>query len=398
MHRRTNLLAALAIAAIVGSACSSAASTAAPSSAAATATEAPSTAATPAASQAATASAATALEAFQLDLPPGKGDVLVDTAKYSKPGPYRVCFSNGFSGNSWRAMMLQSLKNYADKHKDLISDLIIVDGQGDVNKQVSDIESCIAQKVDAIMLIANSGTAVAPVMKKAMDAGIVVVPFNLMVEGKDYTAYNGTDDCQRGTLAGKWLVEKLGPAGGGIIALGGIPGNSSTAAAWECTQKEFVGTAVKVLAYKDANWQEDNAKVVCTDLLTAQPQIDAVWSDGGQDTTGCLKAFVAANRPLVPSTGDDYNGLFKLYLANKDANPKFDIFTLSQPTYESKLALNQILAILTGNKEVYKTWLFAGGEITGANAAEKVKADLPDSVFVDNDLTDAQLKQIFAGQ
>jgi len=333
-----------------------------------------------------------------MDLPPGKGDIKVDTSKLAKPGPYRICFSNGFSGNSWRAMMLQSLKNYADAHKDLIKELIIVDGQGDVNKQVSDIESCIAQKVDAIMLIANSGTAVAPVIKKAVDAGIPIVPFNLMVDGKDYTAYTGTDDCARGTAAGKWLVDKLGTAGGGIIALGGIPGNSSTAAAWTCAQKEFTGTAVKVLAYKDANWQEDNAKVVCTDLLTAYPQIDGIWSDGSQDTTGCLKAFVAANRPLVPSTGDDYNGLFKLYLAQKANNPKFDVFTLSQPTYESKLALEIIFAILTGSDQVYQNYLFAGGEITGANAAEKVKANLPDSVFVDNDLTDAQLNQIFAGQ
>jgi len=85
-------------------------------------------------------------------------------------------------------------------------------------------------------------------------------------------------------------------------------------------------------------------------------------------------------------------------LANKAANPKLDIFTLSQPTYESKLALELVFAILTGSDQVYHNYLFAGGEITGANAAEKVKADLPDSVFVDNDLSDAQLKQIFSGQ
>lgn len=392
MKRKTSHLAVIAAVAIAVSACGGGGSpTAAP-------TASPTAAASADATSEATPGASQAIAPFALDLPPGKGDVKVDTAKYAKPGPYRICFSNGFSGNSWRAMMLQSLKNYAEKNKDLIAELIIVDGQGDVTKQVSDIESCIAQKVDAIMLIANSGTAVAPVIKKAADAGIVVVPFNLSVDGKDYTAYNGTDDCARGTAAGKWLVDKLGATGGGIIALGGIPGNSSTAAAWTCAQKEFEGTTVKVLAYKDANWQEDTAKVVCTDLLTAYPQIDGIWSDGSQDTTGCLKAFVAANRPLVPSTGDDYNGLFKLYLANKDANPKFDIFTLSQPTYESRLALNQILAILTGNPDVYQTYLFAGGEITGATAAQFAKPDLPDSVFVDNDLTDAQLNEIFAGQ
>lgn len=386
-------LAALAAAAVlVVGACSSGAATSS-----APATSAASAAPTTAASVVASAAASTgALVPFQMDLPPGKGDVLVDTTKYAKPGPYRICFSNGFSGNSWRAMMLQSLKNFADAHKDMIKDLIIVDGQGDVNKQVSDIESCIAQKVDAIMMIANSGTAVAPVIKKAADAGIVVAPFNLMVDGQDYTVYNGTDDCARGTQAGEWLNSKL-PDGGGIIALGGIPGNSSTAAAWKCAQ-DALNKNIKLLAYKDANWQEDNAKVVCTDLLTAYPQIDGIWSDGGQDTTGCLKAFVAAGRALPPSTGDDYNGLLKIYLANKGSNPKFDIFTLSQPTYESKLSMMQVLATLTGNTSVYKTWLFAGGKITGDDASKFVKQDLPDSVFVDNDLTDAQLKQIFAGQ
>jgi ABC-type sugar transport system substrate-binding protein len=175
---RNRLVAVVAAAAIVAGACSSS-----------TATSAPTAAPTTAATVVATAAASTgALTPFKMDLLPGKGDVLVDTSKYAKPGPYKICFSNGFSGNSWRAMMLQSLKNFADAHKDLISDLIIVDGQNDINKQISDIESCIAQKVDAIMMIANSGTAVAPVIKKAADAGIVVAPFNLSVDGQDYTA------------------------------------------------------------------------------------------------------------------------------------------------------------------------------------------------------------------
>lgn len=381
MQRKNSLLAVVAIAAVAMSACGTSASQA-PS------TEAP---ATSASSQSSGPSQA----GFQLELPTGTATGTVDTSKYAKPGPYRICFSNGFSGNSWRAMMLESLKNYAAQHQDLIKDLIIVDGQGDVNKQVSDIESCIAQKVDAIMLIANSGTAVAPAVAKAVAAGIPVVPFNLGVDGNDWTTYLGTDACQKGTLMAKWLVEKLGANGGGIISLGGIPGNSYTSTAWGCAQKQFEGTAVKVLAYKDANWQEDNAKVVCTDLLTAYSQIDGIWADGGQDTTGCLKAFVAAGRAPVPSTGDDYNGLFKLYLANKDQSPNFDIYTLSEPTYESKLALQLVFAILTGAPDVPHQYLFTGEPITGENAAQAVKPNLPDAVFVDNDLTDEQLQVIF---
>src|SRR5215475_12744506 len=63
---------------------------------------------------------------------------IVSGAKYKKNGPFRIGFSNGFSGNTLRTECLYALKKEAAQHKD-ISDLIIVDGQGDIAKQVNDI-------------------------------------------------------------------------------------------------------------------------------------------------------------------------------------------------------------------------------------------------------------------
>ena len=73
-----------------------------------------------------------------------------------------------------------------------------------------------------------------------------------------------------------------------------------------------------MLAFRDTNWEEDRAKIVMADLIAAYPQIDGVWCDGGQVATGAMKALLAANRPLVPVTGDDYNGILKLYDQYKD--------------------------------------------------------------------------------
>lgn len=338
----------------------------------------------------------TGVEPFVVDLGDGSGEGMVDTAAFAKEPPYRIGFSNGFSGNSWRAMMLTSLENEADLHPDLIEELIVVDGQGDINKQVSDIESLIAQEVDAIMIIPNSGEAVAPVVRQAVEAGIVVVPFNLPVEDAEPTAYLGTDACDKGRRIAEWLRDQLGGEGG-VIALGGIPGNSYTATAWGCGEPVFLDAGMEVLSYRDAEWQEDVARVVCTDLLTALPQIDGIWSDGGQDASGCLKAFEAAGRELPPVTGDDYNGLLKLYLDNRDENPNLDFGILSEPTYESKLALRMVLGILTGG-EVPQTWTLAPPLLTGADAETYVKPDLPDAVFFDNDLSDEELAELFAGQ
>ena len=85
----------------------------------------------------------------------------VSASKLKKKGPFRVGFSNGFSGNTWRTECLFSVKKEASQHK-VLTDLIIVDGQGDISKQVNDIENLVSQNVDAILCIPNSGSAVAP--------------------------------------------------------------------------------------------------------------------------------------------------------------------------------------------------------------------------------------------
>ncbi len=310
-----------------------------------------------------------------------------------KKGPWRIGFSNGFSGNSWRAMCLAALKQEAAAHKAQIADLIIVDGQGDITKQVNDIEGLINQQVDAILCIPNSGSAVANVLRDATKEGIVTVPFNLPVDGEAWTTYAGTDPTNKGMALGQWLAKALGGKGK-IVGLGGLPGNSYTAACWAGTKEAFKGTDIEVLAMKDAFWEEDRAKVVMADLIAAYPQIDGIWCDGAQDATGACKALLAANRPLVPVTGDDYNGLLKLYAADKASQPKFDFGLMSEPTWESVIALRAALTLLGGGS-VAKRQIIQPGFITPANYRQYIKADMPDGVFVDTNLDDATLKRIF---
>jgi ribose transport system substrate-binding protein len=320
-----------------------------------------------------------------------KGGPTVQGTK--KNGPYRIGFSNGFSGNSWRAMCIRALQLEAAQHKD-IGDLIIVDGQGDITKQVNDIESLASQQVDAILCIANSGTAVVPALKAATGDGIVTVPFNLPVDGEAYTAYCGTDPSKKGKSSGTWLRNALGGKGK-IVALGGIPGNSYTAAGWKGAQEAFAGSSIEVLAFKDTDWSEDKAKVVMSDLIAAYPEIDGIWADGGQVTAGASKALLAAGRPLVPVTGDDYNGLLKLYDAQKDKQPKFDIGLISEPTWESVVALRMALSVLRG-ESIPKQWIITPKLITKDNYKKYMRPDLADGVFTDTNLSDEELKKIFS--
>lgn len=333
-------------------------------------------------------------------LKPALADVIAEATKTAKgpiisglgkAGPYRIGFSNGFSGNSWRAMCLAQLKIEAAKHKD-ISDFIVVDGQNDITKQVNDIESLANQEVDAILTIANSATAVVPALMQAKRAGIVIAPFNLPIKGDQYDAYTGTDPALKGASSGKWLSDRLGGKGK-IVGLGGIPGNSYTAAGWAGAQRAFAD-GIEVLAFRDTDWSEDKAKVVMSDLIAAYPEIDGIWTDGGQVAAGASKALLAADRLLVPVTGDDYNGLLKLYDSEHEKQPNFDIGVISEPTWEGVVALRMVLNLLKGGKQ-HRDLIITPQLITKDNYKHFIRPNLPDGVYCDTDLSDAELRKIF---
>lgn len=316
------------------------------------------------------------------------GDMVTGTAK---PGPYRIAFSNGFSGNSWRAMAIAALEAEAAA-TDSIDEFVVVDGQGDINKQVNDIETLINQQYDAILVIANSGAAVAPIIRDATQEGIVTAPFNLPVDGEDWSTYVGTDPQKKGAALGKWLSDALGGSGK-IVALGGIPGNSYTAAGWAGAQEAFA-PGIEVLAFRDAHWEEDRAKVIMADLIAAYPEIDGIWCDGAQVGAGATKALLDAGRPLVPVTGDDYNGMLKLYHEHKAAHPGFDIGLMSEPTWQGIFAMRAAVTLLEGG-EVPKQQILTPQIITSENYEEFIRPDLPDGVFTDTSLSDDELRRIF---
>lgn len=310
----------------------------------------------------------------------------------AKKSPFRIGFANGFAGNSWRAMCVRAIELEAKKHKD-IAELIILDGQGDITKQVNDIESLISQEVDAIMVIANSDSAVVPVLRSAQREGIVVAPFNLPIKGNDYDVYVGTDPAIKGESSGKWLRNAL-DGKGKIVALGGIAGNSYTAAGWKGAQRAFEGSDIEVLAFRDTDWSEDKAKVIMADLIAAHPVIDGIWSDGGQVTSGASAALLAAGRPLVPVTGDDYNGLLKLFHQQKDNEEGFDIGLISEPTWQGVVALRKVLNLLRGNEQK-RDLIITPKLINKDNYQDFMRPDLPNQVFTDTNLSVDELLKIF---
>ncbi|MHA6575566.1 ABC transporter substrate-binding protein [Pseudomonas yamanorum] len=88
----------------------------------------------------------------------------------------------------------------------------------DLSKQFSQIDNFISSKVDLILINAVDPSAMASAIKKARDAGIVVVAVDVDAKGVNATVQ--TDNVEAGKLACQFIVDKLSGKGNVIIQNG----------------------------------------------------------------------------------------------------------------------------------------------------------------------------------
>ncbi len=92
-----------------------------------------------------------------------------------------------------------NLKTYAGKY------------DGDNQSQVDAIESCVAEKVNGILITASDTKAIVPTVQKARKAGILVIALDTTLEPVDAAdATFATDNFQAGELIGKWAKGMMG--------------------------------------------------------------------------------------------------------------------------------------------------------------------------------------------
>ncbi len=139
-----------------------------------------------------------------------------------KEGPYRIALANGYIANTWRIQMVQTAKAYAaqpDVAAKLKEFKVVSTGE-DVPAQISAINNFIDAGYDAIVTDAQNPTAFGPVIKRAKQAGVVLVAFNNILDTKDAINVN-VDQKGLGELWAKWLVEHL-PNGGKVLEVRGV--------------------------------------------------------------------------------------------------------------------------------------------------------------------------------
>jgi ribose transport system substrate-binding protein len=237
--------------------------------------------------------------------------------------PYKLALSNSYIGNVWRTQMIKMANVFVTRPDvaPLIADWQVASSGEDVAAQISQTENMISAGAQAIIINAISPTALTPTVERARQEGIVVVAFDAIVEASDIVQVN-EDQFEMGKIWAEFLIEKAGESGK-ILMVNGVAGTSVDSDRQAGARSVFDNYPDIELVEVVGQWDPGTAQTVTANALAAHDDITGVWCQGGTD--GAVRAFLAAERPLVPFAGEAENGFRKQMLEFADEMPAISI-------------------------------------------------------------------------
>jgi ribose transport system substrate-binding protein len=233
----------------------------------------------------------------------------------AKPGPYKIAVVNGFAGNMWRLQTLQTVKAYALKPEisPEIKELKVVSVGNDVADQIAAIDNFITSGIDAVLFIAINPTAFTGVIKRAARAGVVLVPFdNVLDTNAVCQAYQ--DNKGLGRSWAEMLVKHMPKPEGTILEVRGVLGYLADSDRHEGIQSVLKKYPKIKTIEVVGQWDTGTTQKVVADAIATYGHFDGFICQYG--TVGVINAMLDSKQPKVPICGDQENGVLTLLAQN----------------------------------------------------------------------------------
>jgi ribose transport system substrate-binding protein len=165
-----------------------------------------------------------------------------------------------------------------------------------IPQQITDFKALISQKVNGIDFAATSATSLQSYAVQAQKAGISVVTFDSGITPAGTVANYATNNTKLGVNAADRMNTLLGPKGGQIGLLHFSPGSQTD------NQRDggFINELkkypkIKIVATGVDNDAAPTALTVVSAMLTAHPQIKAIYAPDEEGVVGTAEAVKRAN-------------------------------------------------------------------------------------------------------
>ncbi|MCU1556123.1 MAG: sugar transporter substrate-binding protein [Microbacteriaceae bacterium] len=253
--------------------------------------------------------------------------------------------------------------------------LVVLDSKGDVQKQGSDMQDLVAQKVNGILIVPNSPGPAQAMVDQAVAAKIPVasvhgtvgtgptdVPYSkLSFTMNESATVLGTEEAQ--------LAEKALPNGGQVAIITGAAGFLENTT-WTAGFKS--GLAAKggftIVATQPGDWTPEAGQAACQAILSAHPGVNLFYAISDDMATGCAKAVAAAHSSAkILGNGGSAAGISGI----KDGSIYGDV--CYKPVDEGAKAVDTLYAQITGKQAAsHKVLTYNTPAITLANVDQCV--------------------------
>jgi len=165
-------------------------------------------------------------------------------------------------------------------------------GKVDPNEQTRMVEDAITEQADAILLSPSDGSALVPVVDRAIDAKIPVVIIDSGIDTEGYLSFMATDNYAAAATAADKMAELVGETGKVAIIMA-QPGAGTTiqrTAGFEDRIKEkYPNMSIVTIQY--SNGDKSLALNQATDIMTANPDLVGFYGGNEGSTVGAARAI-----------------------------------------------------------------------------------------------------------
>lgn len=213
--------------------------------------------------------------------------------------------------NEFFSTMADGAKKYQAEHSSKF-DLVVngIKDERDISRQVSIVEEMVASKVDAIVIAPADSKALIPALRRAQQAGVVVINIDNRLDQEILQAesiqipFVGPDNKKGAKEVGAYLASKL-KEGDKVAILEGVltsfNGQQRSAGFVEAANE----AKLEIVNQQSADWEMNKANTIASSMLSEHPGIKAIFAANDSMAMGAMAATKAANRPDVLIAGFD---------------------------------------------------------------------------------------------
>jgi inositol transport system substrate-binding protein len=268
---------------------------------------------------------------------------------------YRIGVSIARVDDNFMTYVRRGLEDAAKKEDVQIQ---FEDAQGDVVRQLNQVQGFLNQKVDAVIVLPVDTSATASMTRSAVEAKTPLVYVNrhpderVLPKGVVTVASN---DIEAGQLQMRYLAEKLGGKGTLAIIMGDLAQNATHDRTEGVKQvlKDYPG--IKIVEQQTAEWQRNKGMDLTSNWLLAGTRFDAIVANNDEMAIGAAMALQQAGKAKGEIAIVGIDGLPDGLAAIKRGMLVASVF--QDPKAQATVALQSAIKMIKGEAVQADVWV-----------------------------------------